>query len=124
MLARRINLRPVMVRPFSAKLGLGGSFPANVHTVNESADDQFTVEQNPDRNIEYVNSAHDPLCARPFMLGMPGTELAALREREKGHWGDISIDDQVTFFSFIKVYGVHLKNLLDTKRRVCSNAED
>ena len=100
MLARRINLRPVLARPFSGKLGLGGSWPANVHTVNESEADLLAVEQNPDRNIEYVNSAHDPMCARPFMLGMPGTELATLREREKGHWGDLSIDDQVILCPF------------------------
>jgi len=98
MLARRINLRPVLARPFSGKLGLGGSWPANVHTINESETDLLAVEQNPDRNIEYVNSAHDPMCARPFMLGMPGTELATLREREKGHWGDLSIDDQRKLF--------------------------
>ena len=94
ILARRMNLA-LARRAYGTKVTLTTSYPANVHTVNE---DQVTVdamELNPDRNIEYVNSLHDPLCTRPYMLGMPGTETAALREREAGAWGDISADDQV-----------------------------
>merc|ERR1712021_300119 len=85
-------------RAYGTKVTLTTSYPANVHTVNE---DQVTVdamELNPDRNIEYVNSLHDPLCTRPYMLGMPGTETAALREREAGAWGDISADDQLKLY--------------------------
>lgn len=82
-------------RTFGTKVTLTTTYPANVHTVNEDQASVDAMELNPDRNIEYVNSLHDPLVTRPFMLGMPGTETAALREREAGAWGDISQADQV-----------------------------
>jgi hypothetical protein len=97
ILARRMNLA-LARRTFGTKVTLATTYPANVHTVNEDQATVDAMELNPDRNIEYVNSLHDPLVTRPFMLGMPGTETASLRELESGAWGDISQADQLKLY--------------------------
>ena len=103
MLARRIALGATATVPRRTlnKMQITSAFPGNIHTVNEDAESQLALEQHPDRNIEYVNSIHDLLVARPFMLGREGTQLHALRQKELGDWTTLSKEEQVNFFFWL-----------------------
>jgi len=86
--ARRV-LSVGSARTASNYLRIAQYGPMNdVHTVNQP--DQMALQDNPDFNLGYHESPHEPYPQRPFMLGRPGTALEALRVKEQSDWNDLS----------------------------------
>ena len=68
----------------------------DVHTVDNF--NQLELQSNPDFNLQYHENIMMPYPNRPFMLGRPGTALAALREKEaSSSWADLSMEEKVKF---------------------------
>ncbi|CBY41795.1 unnamed protein product [Oikopleura dioica] len=65
---------------------------------NVSGDEVFIVgqndprrnQENPDFNLHFYETLHVPFPLRPFQIGRPGSELAAVRAKESGDWKDLS----------------------------------
>ena len=68
----------------------------DVHTVNQP--DQMALQDNPDFNLNYHESPHEPFPQRPFMLGRAGTALEALRVKEQSDWNNLSAEEKVRLF--------------------------
>lgn len=52
-------------------------------------------QDNPEFNLHFFETLHVPFPLRPFQIGRPGSELAAVRAKESGDWKDLSSAEKV-----------------------------
>ena len=53
------------------------------------------IQDNPEFNLHFYETLHVPFPLRPFQIGRPGSELAAVRAKESGDWKDLSNAEKV-----------------------------
>lgn len=60
-------------------------------------------QDNPEFNLHFFETLHVPFPIRPFQIGRPGSELAAVRAKESGDWKDLSAAEKVRLL-FRKIF--------------------